>query len=245
MMKSVVDGKCDFLNFYKYPSDMPVAGKYDIPVFKGIKLKHPEKYSLIAFDESHLIPKSERKKYIVHFFIYDYKFERVWTYLNKNTEYLKQFAAVIQPDFSLYTDMPRAMQIWNAWRANFMAWWWQNEGLKVIPNSYWTDQESFDFCFGSMPKNSCICVSSKGSYTDDRKFNKSQANKESIALQNSNFRQGLETMIATLRPSQILWLGPKIDWVNDLMEYYNVEVLHLSHRKLYQERLDKMNKKDS
>lgn len=91
MLQAVKNSTCDFLNFYKYPADMPVAGKYDIPVVKGIRIKHPEKLKVIAFDECHLIPKKERKQYIVHFYIYDYKFERVWTYINKNTEYLKQF----------------------------------------------------------------------------------------------------------------------------------------------------------
>ena len=237
MLKAVINGQFDFLNFFKYPVDMPVTGEYDIPIVKGIKLKHPEKYKLIAFDESHLIPPEERKKYIVHFFIYDYKFERVWTYIYKYTEYLQQFAAVIQPDFSLYTDMPRAMQIWNAYRANFMAWWWQNEGIKVIPIGYWTDEQSFDFCFGSMPENSCICISSKGSYSEDKRDTKLNT----LTPINSGFKKGLEALIDRLHPSQLLWIGIKPLWMGQLEEQ-GIQIITIPERKLYNERLSKKRK---
>lgn len=234
MLKASVNGQFDFLNFYKYPEDMPVAGEYDIPVVKGIRIKHPEKYQLIRFDESHLIPFEERKKYIVHFFIHDYKFERIWTYINKYTEYLQQFAAVIQPDFSLYTDMPRAMQIWNAYRANFVSWWWQNEGIKVIPNGYWTDEKSFNFCFDSMPENSCICISSKGSYLEDKR----DTRLNSLVPVNSGFKRGLEALIDRLHPSQLLWIGIKPPWLNQL-ENQDIEIITISERNLYAERLKK------
>lgn len=70
MLKVVLDGTCDTLNFYKYPVDMPLAGEYGIPVIRAIRIKHPEKYQLVAFDECHLIPQGQRKRYIVHFYIY-------------------------------------------------------------------------------------------------------------------------------------------------------------------------------
>lgn len=237
-MKSVLNAQCDFLNFYKYPADMPISGQYDIPVIKGIKLKHPERYQLIAFDECHLIPQKDRKKYIVHFFIYDYKFERVWTYLKKYTEWLKQFAAVIAPDFSQYTDMPRAMQIWNAYRINFVAWWWQNNGVKVIPNSYWSDEQSFGYAFDGMPEGSCICISSKCCYVEDKQIHKlSQQEQESISELKSKFKAGVENLVQLKKPSQILWFGPIPEWVRDMTEYYNIEFIRIKTRKLYAERL--------
>lgn len=233
MMKSILNGKCDFLNFYKYPLDMPITGEYDLPVVKGIKLKHPERYKIIAFDECHLIPQSERKKYIVHFYIYDYKFERVWTYLYKYTKYLRQFAAVISPDFSQYVDMPRAMQIWNLWRCNFMAYWWQSHGIPVIYNACWSDNASFKYTWDGAPRNSCICISSKGCVYEDRKNTKTD---EAIAT-SSRFKAGLESCVENLHPAQIVWLGTQPEWLKDLIEYYNIELIVLEHRKLYAERL--------
>ena len=236
MMKAVLDGTCDTLNFYKYPEDMPLAGKYDIPVLRPIRIKHPERYQLIAFDECHLIPPKDRKKYIVHFFIYDYKFERVWTYVKKYTEYLRQFAAVIAPDFSQYRDMPRAMQIWNAYRCAFVAWWWQDAGLKVITDSHWSDYESYDYCFDGMPKGGCITVSSKGVYVEDRRIHRQQRDDASIATE-SYFKSGLIAMLEKLQPSQVLWIGAKPEWLEDTIEEYGFELIDIKIRKLYAERL--------
>lgn len=241
MMKAVLNGQCDFLNFYKYPADMPTAGEYDIPVVKGIRVKHPEKLKIVAFDEAHLIPQSERKQYIVHFFIYDYKFERIWMYINKNTEYLKQFKGVISPDFSQYVDMSRAMQIWNLWRCNFMAYWWQSHGIPVIYNACWSDSESFKYTWDGAPRNSCICISSKGCVYEDQQNTKT----DTVVATSSRFKAGLESCVENLHPTQIVWLGTQPEWLKDIVEYYNIELIVPKHRKMYQERLDKINNKTS
>lgn len=238
MMKAVADGTRDTLNFYKYPEDMPVAGKYDIPMLRPIKIKHPEKYQLIAFDEAHLIPEKDRKKYIVHFFIYDYKFERVFTYLKKNTEYLRQFAAVIAPDFSQYIDMPRAMQIWNAWRCNFVAWWWQNEGLHVIPDAHWSDEYSYEYCFDGVPQGGAIAVSSKGIYVEDKRLHKQQnQDTDEYAATQSRFKAGLFAMIEHVHPSQIIWIGSQPVWLQDILNKNNIELIIIKPKKLYAERM--------
>ena len=236
MLQAVKNSTCDFLNFYKYPADMPVAGKYEIPVVKGIRIKHPEKLKVIAFDECHLIPQKERKQYIVHFYIYDYKFERVWSYINKNTEYLKQFKGCIAPDFSQYVDMPRAMQIWNLWRCNFMAYWWQSHGIPVIYNACWSDKKSLKYTFDGAPRNSCICVSSKGCILEDRRHTKT----DTLVATDSRFRAGFLAAVNKLTPTQVVWLGTKPEWLESVSEEYGFEVITPLHRKLYQERLDKI-----
>ena len=233
MLKAVQNATHDLLNFYKYPEDMPVVGEYDLPVVKGIRIKHPERVKVVAFSEAHLIPRAQRKQYIVHFFIYDYKFERVWTYINKNTEYLKQFKGVISPDFSQYVDMPRAMQIWNLWRVNFMSYWWQSHGIPVIYDACWSDEKSLEYSFEGAPKNSCICISSKGCVLEDRRNTKS----DTMVSVNSRFKAGVEAVVDTLHPCQILWLGVVPEWLNDLVEYYNIELIIPQHKNFYKERL--------
>lgn len=236
MLKAVQNATHDFLNFYKYPADMPIAGRYDIPVIKGIKIKPDAKLKTVAFDEAHLIPTEQRKNYIIHFYIYDYKFERVWSFLNKNIAFLKQFKAVIAPDFSQYVDMPRAMCIWNAWRCNFMAWWWQNEGIKVIPNGHWSDNQSFTYSWDGMPKNSCIAICSKGCIVEDRRHSKQDTD---IVATGSRFKQGIQAMVDNLHPAQIFWMGVKPEWLEDFARANNIEVITPTERKLYQERLDR------
>lgn len=53
----------------------------------------------------------------VHFYEDDYLFERLWKNPKKYIEILKRYKGVILPDFSLYRDMPLAMQIWNIYRS--------------------------------------------------------------------------------------------------------------------------------
>lgn len=235
MLKAVKNYTHDCLNFYKYPEDMPVSGEYEIPVVKGIRLKKTKGLKVIAFDECHLIPPKERKQYIVHFYIYDYKFERVWTYINKNTEFLKQFKAVISPDFSQYIDMPRAMQIWNLWRCNFMAYWWQSHGIPVIYNACWSDSLSFLYTWDGAPKNGCICVSSKGCVLEDKRNTKD----DTLIQTSSRFKAGFVDMLDNLSPTQVMWLGTKPAWLESIVEEYGFELITPEHRKLYQERLDR------
>ena len=49
----------------------------------------------------------------VHFFIDDYLFERVWHDPDRYAQMLSDFRAVMSPDFSLFTDYPVAVQIYN------------------------------------------------------------------------------------------------------------------------------------
>lgn len=238
MLKSILDRTYDVHNFYKYPSDMPISGRYDMPVVKGIIIKHPERgLKTVAFDECHLIPKNQRKNYIVHFFIYDYKFERIWTYINKYTDYLKQFKGVISPDFSQYIDMPRAMQIWNLYRCNFMAYWWQSHGIPVIYNACWSDKKSLKYTWDGAPRNSCICVTSKGCYFEDKRHTKL----DTIVQQNSRFKTGFESAIENLHPKQVLWMGTKPTWLEEYLEENGVELITANEYRNYQERLDARN----
>ena len=59
----------------------------------------------------------------VHFYIDDYRFERIWKDPDRYLPILQRFDGVITPDFSLYSDMPRAMQIWNTYRNRAIAYW--------------------------------------------------------------------------------------------------------------------------
>lgn len=47
----------------------------------------------------------------VHFYIDDYKFECIWNRPERYLRRLSQYRFVLTPDFSLYTNMPLAMQI--------------------------------------------------------------------------------------------------------------------------------------
>lgn len=79
----------------------------------------------------------------VHFFEYDYQFERVWRNPRRYLSILKRFKGVILPDFSLYRDMPLCMQTWNIYRSRAIGTWLQDNGVDVIVNMRFGDERTF------------------------------------------------------------------------------------------------------
>lgn len=205
----MIKGELDFLNFIKTPDYWELEGQYDFPTVKGLKVKDDFEPELVEFHEAYRVANTRRKSKIVHFFLPDYLFERTWSRVASTTEFLSTFKAVLMPDFSRYTDMPLAMQIWNCYRKMWVSKYWQDYGLKVIPTAGWSDERSYEFCFDGMPKHSLIAVSSLGTQND----------KEAMRL----FRKGYEKMQDMLEPSRILFYGKKPEWLDESA------VIHIPH----------------
>ena len=191
----------DFENYIRTPDEMKLTPNLGIPIVKGVKCKHPERLDLLEYHYCSHIPQAQRKSKTVHFFLSDYLFVRVWNRADDNVKLLKQFGACFSPDFSQYTDMPKAMKIWQHYKKMWVSAYWQLNGIRVIPTACWSDEDSYEYCFEGMPKESCIAVSSLGV------MNNSYAQ--------GLFRQGYEEMKRQLNPSQIIFYGKKPDWVED------------------------------
>ena len=143
----------------------------------------------------------DRSEYIAHFFYDDYKFIQAWRLPDKYVPRLREFKAVIAPDFSLYTDFPRALQILSCYRRQWCGAYWQEQGIDVIANARWGDKETYNFCFDGMPKGGTIAVSSVG-VTTDAEWNGKEDN---IWL------DGYKEMLDRLYPKTVLWYGSKIE----------------------------------
>lgn len=138
------------------------VGRYEVPEVAGADIDISG-CSLIGFDRALSCKKPENK--IVHFFMDDYKFETIWLRPQRYIEKLSQFRAVIGPDFSKYTDFPKAARIFNHYRNQWTARYWQEAGVKIIPNiqfGFDDDRESFDFCLDGVPTRSTVCISAIG-----------------------------------------------------------------------------------
>ena len=136
----------------------------------------------------------------VHFFLDDYQFERVWECPDRYCKMLSRFQAVMTPDFSLYTDFPKAVQIYNSYRRHWLGRYWQDAGLTVIPTISWSTPDSYDWCFDGDPVHSTVAVSSVGTLGEP----------ETAEL----FLSGYREMLQRLEPSQVLFYGvvpPGID----------------------------------
>ena len=143
----------------------------------------------------------DRSEYIAHFYYDDYKFIQAWRNPDKYLERLREFKAVISPDFSLYTDFPRALQILSHYRRQWCGAYWQEQGIDVIPDVVWGDEESFNYCFEGLPVGGTVAVSSVG-VKNDAEWNGKEANV---------FKAGFDEMMRRLKPKAIIWYGDKIE----------------------------------
>ena len=135
----------------------------------------------------------EPEQHGIHFFIDDYQFMRLWKDPDRYLEMLRRFQAVCTPDFSTYTDFPKAIQVYNHYRKHWLGAYWQENGINVIPTISWSDEDSFEWCFDGEPVGGMVAVSSVGT----------QGNRRATRL----FELGYVEMKKRLAPAKIIMYG--------------------------------------
>lgn len=143
------------VNLREY-DDSRVVGEYDMPI---IYAEQHVPTDLISFN--YMLTSKDFEKGI-HFYIDDYQFERIWQNPNKYIDKLSRFDCVCTPDFSLYMDMPIAMQIWNVYRSRLIGQIMQDAGITVIPTLQWADERSYGFCFDGIEQGGVVSASTIG-----------------------------------------------------------------------------------
>lgn len=128
----------------------------------------------------------------IHFCIDDYQFERVWRNPERYLDLLSKFECVCTPDFSLYTNMPYPMKLWNRYRALALGKYWQDNGLIVIPDIVWSDDRSFDYCFEGIPTDSTVFLSMNGCQ---------------LEMYRDQTLKGLDEIAERLHPKRVLLMG--------------------------------------
>lgn len=164
------------------------VGQYGTPVIEPTQFDNAE---FIGFNYARSAKNPEDKA--VHFFLDDYQFNRVWTDPDKYIPMLQRFKYVLTPDFSLYTDFPKALQIYNHYRKHWLGAYWQLHGINVIPTIGWSNRDSFEWCFDGEPTQGVVAVSSVGT----------QVKKEA----REKFIEGYMEMVKRLQPTQIIFYG--------------------------------------
>ena len=135
-------------------------GKWEIPIIPKFQI-HDGDFDdllLLGFDRAKTDDEKHRDR-MVHFFLYDYKFERVWKQPDLDVEKLSRYRAVLSPDFSMYLEMNPTMQLYNTFRNSWCGAYWASKGIRVIPTVNWGDESTFDFCFRGIEKGSTVAVS--------------------------------------------------------------------------------------
>lgn len=131
--------------------------------------------------------------HMVHFFLYDYRFERVWKNPDNDIEKLSRYRAVLSPDFSMYLEMAPVMQLYNVFRNRWCGAYWASKGLRVIPTVNWGVENTFDFCFDGIEKGSVVAVSTYMASEHDNRQD-----------QKERFMAGYNEMLRRVGPEKII-----------------------------------------
>jgi len=131
----------------------------------------------------------------VHTFLDDYRFETLWSRPFDTLSAIKNIGAGLSPDFSLFSNFPIAVQLWNTYRNRWVGAFWQSHGIKVIPTIGWSDERSYDFCFCGVEEGSIVAISTVGV--------------NSNAWVSTLFRRGYFEMTKRIKPSLVLCYGHK------------------------------------
>ncbi|MGN1208281.1 MAG: DUF4417 domain-containing protein [Christensenellales bacterium] len=145
---------------------------------------------LIPFNYAATI--KDKQNTSVHFYIDDYQFERVWNKPTMYAQILSGFDCVIGPDFSLYANFPKPLQMFNLYKQRLLTAYWQSLGIKVIPNVCWSTLEDLELCLDGLPKYSVVSLSTNGCLNEETK---------------KSFLECFNKMEEILKPLKILIIG--------------------------------------
>ena len=172
-------------------------GTFEMPKIKKEEVDL-ENIELVGYDKL----SSSKNNQIVHFFLDDYKFEVMWNDPLPRIEKLKSHKAVLSPNFSIYSEMPVPMKIYNTFRSRWCGAYLQSNGVKVIPTLAWGGPETFWFCFDGVEEKSVVAVSTLG-----------------VRKEKDLFMQGYNEMLRRIKPSKIICYGKSFeDMKGDIIE---------------------------
>ena len=189
------------------------SGTFEIPVIQKEKI-NLENLTLIGYDKL----SSGNSDQVVHFFLDDYKFEVLWSNPEPRIEKLSAFKAVLSPQFSIYSEMPMAIQIYNTFRSRWCGAYLQSKGIKVIPSVVWGEPDTFWFCFDGLEKNSIVAVSTIG-----------------VRNEKELFMAGYREMLRRIEPSNIICYGKPFDEMEGDIVYISYEETNNYGSKAYRD----------
>lgn len=170
-------------------NNFSTVGKWGIPIVKSQTLPVGE-ISLVACSDTRANDKEENKKKGVHFFVDDYRFSGIYDHPERSIEKYSQYAFLLTPDFSTYSDMDLWRQLESVAKNRWVGAYWQSKGRIVVPTISWSDARSFEFCFDGVEAGSTVAIGMIGC-----KRNKLR------------FLRGFWAMVEKIDPSRIICFG--------------------------------------
>ena len=95
------------------------------------------------------------ERVILSFYVHDEKFENWW---HLPAYYSARFFSagvrnIITPDYSMWTDWPKALSVYNVYRQYWLGRFFQQADFKVCPNLCFSDPSSYDYAWDGIPQS--------------------------------------------------------------------------------------------
>jgi len=164
-------------------------GKWDIPIIKKQDIPL-DNVRLIAYSDTRQNDRPENTVCGVHFFIDDYRFNGIYNNPERSIAKLSQYAFLLTPDYSTYSDMNYWRQLESVAHSHWVGAYWQSMGLKVVPTMTWSDSRSYSFCNDGVEKGCIVAVGM-------------------IACKHTknSFLRGYNAMLERIEPSAVVCFG--------------------------------------
>jgi len=139
-------------------AELKLVGKYEMPEVKPYTGDVPMVLTPYTMKDK------GNTRGAIHFYVDDYRFTGMylWGNLAHFTKQVCRYQTVIAPDFSLYLDQSRTLNLFQLYQNRVVTAAWQQQGLQVIPSVSWGNAESFEFCFDGLPQNSILSLGGLG-----------------------------------------------------------------------------------
>lgn len=147
-----------FDEFHLLEHEFLSDNQYGIPnLLPQYRLRIPENIRLKGYRQQRP-DRIDISKDICHFFLFDEKFITTFSRPRAALGHVRKYYAALEPNFSLYSDWPLAVQIYNTFRTRWVGRFWQEHGVKVIPTVNWSTPASYSFCFLGIPRNQIVAI---------------------------------------------------------------------------------------
>ena len=192
---------------YVYASEARSVGRYGFPQLEATDAVPSGR--VLPF---HYITSCEDPSGIwFHCFEDDYQFERLWRNLYYYIPLLKKAAGFIGPDFSMYREDSQDSLVWNCRRNRCVVYALQKAQVNVIPTGGFAGEESWSWCYQSLPFESTIAVTTNGVLSDP----------EARRL----FVGGIDELVRQKNPRRLVICGRCPRWIG--LKYPEIEIVHI------------------
>lgn len=169
--------------------------RYGIPIMRPVTIDMIDCDNIQAINFQNLkIHENNLYKFVLNF-RYDKNLDsQFWTHPLKEIPKLQSAMGAGTPDFSVSSRMMRPELIHQVFKNRWCGCLWQECNILAIPTMVWDGKDTYDICFGNIPKRNVVLISTLG------------------CMNHSDiFLAGYYEMMRRIEPSLIFVYGSMID----------------------------------